>query len=64
MQPNPLKAAAEKLLFFLLRALVAACGVVVVVSLEKVERSRAEMVDLQRVDWICGFGSVSEMGWW
>lgn len=37
-----------------------------VVVLEKVERSREEMVDLHLVDWImegiCGFGSVSEMG--
>lgn len=37
------------------------------VLLEKVERRREEMVDLQRVDWrregICGFGSVSEMRW-
>lgn len=38
-----------------------------VVLLEKVERRREEMVDLQRVDWIIegidGFGSDSEMGW-
>lgn len=66
VHPNPLNvAAAEKLLFFL--PLMVA---VVVVSLEKGERSREEMVvDLQHlVDWtmgrISGSGSVSEIGWW
>lgn len=61
MQPKPLKVDAaeeEKLVFFLLVV------VSLLLVLEKVERKREEMVDLQqRVDWImegiCGFGSVS-----
>lgn len=59
MHPKPLKVAAadEKLIFLLM-------GCCDVVSLE---RSRDEIVDLERVDWIIGWicfvlGSVSEMG--
>ena len=47
VQPNPLKVDAEKLLFFLLWAVA-----LLEVLLEKVERSREEMVDLHLVDWI------------
>lgn len=64
MHPKPLKVAAadEKLIFLLM-----GCCEVVVVSLE---RSRDEIVDLERVDWICFVlrgsvsVSVSEMGLW
>ena len=55
VQPNPLKVDAEKLLFFLLWAValkVVGVSLLEEVLLEKVERSKEEMVDLHLVDWI------------
>lgn len=70
MHPKPLNVAEVKLFFFLLLLMFVgrlSLALLLLLVVEKVESSREEMVDLQRVDWIidgicCGFGSDSEMG--